>query len=110
MMQPATRIRVKYADEVIEHYDAADTVEEVIIKLINEFGTEKVLRADQSTRSPYNQRLVTTSLINFRSRTYSPYGNVYISRDFNNEDKKRILKDIAWRLGVSMTVEVVSKH
>ena len=89
-MEPATRIRVQYRDEVIECRHAADTIKEVIIKLIDEFGLERVLQADQSLRKPYNQRLVTTSSTDFRA--HIRYGNVYISRDRSSEKKNRFLR------------------
>ena len=109
MKQSATRIRVKYTGKVIECHHAADTVEKVIKKLIDEFGAAQVIRADRSSNSPYSQRLVTTSRADFEPRRYSSHGNVYISRDWNSYDKKRILEDIARNLGVSMTIKVIPK-
>lgn len=109
MKEPATRIRVRYDDEVFEEYHAADTLKVVIGKLIGKFGKEQVLQADRSLRSPYQQRLVATLPDDFCSRTYDYYENIYISRDWNNKDKKRILEDIARNLRISMIIEVVSK-
>ena len=109
MKGPATRIRVQYRDEVIEHPYAADTVVEVIIKLIQAFGTERVLQADRTYISQYSQRLVATSPNDFSPRTYSRYGNVYISRDLGNDHKKQILEEIAADLGTSISVEVIDR-
>ena len=105
-----TTLVVTLYGKTISHHNAADTVYEVIKKLILKFGGEKVMKADQSPRT-YRQRLISkTSLAREGVPDYQ-YGQYYISRNYNNEHRKRHLEDIAEGLGISrlLQVEIIPK-
>ena len=100
------RFKVRYDGKVIEHQYAVDSVVEVIKSLIDKFGTERVLQADQNPNDgEYSQFLVATSPNDFAGRGWSPYKGVYISRDLGHKGKKRCLERIGEDLGVSIKVE-----
>lgn len=100
------RFKVIYDGKVIEHRYAVDSVVEVIRSLIDKFGTERVLRADQNPHDgQYSQFLVATSPNHFAGRGWTPYKGVYISRDLGHKGKKRCLERIGEELKVSIRVE-----
>lgn len=96
-----TRLRVTMpGGEVIECRTAADTVEAVIFKL----GPKLVSSVDRENT------LISRSQLSGSSRKYRKRGEWYISRDFQNEQKKKLLERIAERLGIStMKVEIIRK-
>ncbi len=103
-----TTLRVKLYGETIYCHNAADTVFEVLKKLIYQFGGEKVMEADRNPRT-YKQRLISKSTLTREAVSDLQYGEYYISRDYNNKNKKRLLEDIAERLGVQILVEIIPK-
>lgn len=103
-----TTLVVTLYNETISHHNAADTIYEVIKKLILKFGSEKVMEADRSPRTGKQRLISKTSLARngIPDRRFSGY---YISRDYNNEHRKRHLEDIAEHLGIPLSVKIVPK-
>lgn len=97
------RLRVEFDGEVIECSIAADTVEKVLFKLIDKYGENRVLSAD------HESMLISLHQLSASSRSFRKVGRYYISRDARNEARKRYLKRIADRLGISIKVKIVPK-
>ena len=103
-----TTLVVTLYSETISHHNAADTVYEVIKKLILRFGGEKVMEADRSPRTG-KQRLISNTSLARNGVTDCQFSGYSISRDYNNEHRKRHLEDIAEHLGIPLSVRIVPK-
>ena len=99
---PPKRLIVTFTDGTeFDSHNATLTWMETFKKLIDKFGTEKVMAADPK------EGTVSKSRTKFRS--YKFYRGLYISTNNGTDAKKRGLNKIAERLGLNLTVISVEK-
>ena len=72
MNEKHTRIEVIINGELIAHDVAADTVYDLIIRLIEKFGGDQVVEADKNPYS-HQQRLISTSPLSPLFRYHTRY-------------------------------------